>query len=109
MPNVFVAGIALVVLTLSCALFICKPLHPIINRLLPYVGSGVPLCLHSCLYLTSCQSTAEHVSLARQDLCHMHLESVGTWNLLQNLSQHKTRISAIDFLSDCLSACKMVA
>ncbi|DBA91626.1 TPA: hypothetical protein ACH3X1_003234 [Trebouxia sp. C0004] len=38
-PNVFVAGIALVMLTLSCALFLCKPLYPIINRLLPYLGS----------------------------------------------------------------------
>ena len=50
MPNVFVAGIALVVLTLSCALFICKPLYPIINGLLPYVGSGVSLLLHPYLW-----------------------------------------------------------
>ena len=47
-PNAFVAGIALVVLTLSCALFICKPLYPIINRLLPYIGAGVSP--HLCSY-----------------------------------------------------------
>ncbi len=42
-PNVFAAGIALVILTLSCALFICKPLYPITNGLLPYIGSGISL------------------------------------------------------------------
>jgi len=40
LPNIFVATLALFVLTISCALFICKPLHPLIKRLLPYVGSG---------------------------------------------------------------------
>lgn len=79
-PNVFVAGIALVMLTLSCALFICKPLYPIINRLLPYVGSGVSPYLHSYLYLMLYYSKAEQVSLARQDLCHKHLAFAGTWN-----------------------------
>lgn len=53
MPNVFAAGIALVMLTLSCALFICKPLYPIINGLLPYVGSGVSLHLHPYLWKIS--------------------------------------------------------
>ncbi len=95
-PNVFVAGIALVVLTLSCALFICKPLYPIINRLLPYVGSGVSLHLYSYLYLTLYYSTAEQVSLARQELCNTHLAFAGIWNhyhkvLSQILLQHKRK------------------
>lgn len=77
MPNVFVAGIALVLLTLSCALFICKPLYPIINTLLPYVGSGASLHLYSYLYLTLYYNRAEQVSLTRQDLCYSHLASVG--------------------------------
>lgn len=38
-PNVLVAGIALVVLTISCALFLCKPLYPLINWVLPRVGA----------------------------------------------------------------------
>ena len=51
-PNVLIAGIALVVLTISCALFICKPLYPLLNWVLPHVGAGMLLScnLHGLSY-----------------------------------------------------------
>ena len=39
-PNVIVAAIGLAVLTLACAIFICRPLHPLLARVLPSIGAG---------------------------------------------------------------------
>lgn len=40
MPNVVVAAIGLAVMTLACAIFICRPLHPLIAKVLPSIGAG---------------------------------------------------------------------
>lgn len=37
-PNALVASLGLAVMTVACAIFICRPLHPLLSRLLPKIG-----------------------------------------------------------------------
>ncbi len=66
----------------------------------PIITLGCPGC--SNLDLMVYYSKVEQVSLARRDLWHMHLASVGTWkHWLQNLPQPTTEFWQ---LTSCLLA-----
>ena len=51
-PNVFVAAIGLAVLTLACAIFICRPLHPLLSKILPSIGAGASFSSHTAAIVT---------------------------------------------------------
>lgn len=92
-----VAAIALLMLTFSCAMFICKPLHPLINRLLSYVGSsklqmlGLLICLHRCFCTTSLLAECPAAMMCKTNFatCHIYAHATSTeLVLLQQLVVH---------------------
>lgn len=67
-PNALVASLGLAVMTVACAIFICRPLHPLLSRLLPKIGGGVTTSQTHTVFLASVASDSVHSDCSRRSL-----------------------------------------